>query len=96
METCDGGKRTAELNRAKSEAAQAQAIANLLAYYYANGIGKEGLLFQDAATIAGVADKTLAKALADCEHFELVQISQRKRYVRPTNPPLEPPPTLGL
>lgn len=92
----DGGKRTAELNRAKSEAANAQAVANLLAYCYANGIGKEGLLFKDAVAIAGTSDKTLAKALGECEHFELVQVSQRKRYVRPTKPPEEPPPTLDL
>lgn len=92
----DGGKKTAELNKAKAEAEHAQAIANLLAYYYSHGIGKDGLLFKDALAASGVSDKTLKKALDGCEHFELVRESQRKRYVRPTKPPDEQPPTLDV
>ena len=92
----DGGKHTAEVNRAKSEAAQARAMAKLLAYYYANGIGKEGLIYQDAVAASGLSDKTFGKALDDCEYFELVKVSARKRFVVAKNPPPEQPPTLDI
>ena len=91
-----GGKTTAEINKARSQAESALIIARLAAGYYSQGIGADGLILKEASELAGCTSKRLETALATTELFELVQVTQRKRYVVANNPPPEPPPTLPI
>ena len=91
-----GGKSTAEVNKAKAEANRANIAAALLSHYYTEGIGEDGLLLKDAAEVAGVDPRTLTTALDGSDVFEIVQVTQRKRYVRPKHPPRASPPELPL
>lgn len=91
-----GGKTTGEIRKAQAGARHAAIGAKLLAHYYKEGIGLEGIVIKEAAEVAGVDVRTLEDALRDSEHFEVVQVSQRKRRVVPRNPPRAPDPELPL
>ena len=91
-----GGKTTAELNKARSDLKSAQIIAALAANYYSQGVTADGLLLKEAAELCGCDSRALTKAIESTDLFELVQVSQRKRFVVAKNPPPEQPPTLDL
>ena len=91
-----GADKTNELKTAQAEAKRAATVAALLAHYYANGIGEDGLLLKEAAEAVNLDSRQLATALEGCEHFEIVQVTQRKRYVRPKHAPRASPPELPL
>lgn len=94
-----GGKATAEVNKAKAEAESAMIVARLAAGFYSQAIGADGLILKDAAELADCTSQRLVTAIGTTDLFEVVQISQRKRFVVATNPPpTQPPeaPTLDL
>lgn len=92
----DGAKSANQIKSAKTDAKHAAIASAVLAHFYAEQVGKEGMLIKDAATVAGVDVRTLADALDGNAHLEVVQVTQRKRYVRPKRPPREPPQELPL
>lgn len=83
----NGGRKTADTNKAKAEASGANTRARLMAHFYTNGIGADGLPIKEAAEVAGVDVKTLESHLSGCELFEIVSDSPRKRRVRAKEPP---------
>ncbi|VEG99663.1 Uncharacterised protein [Slackia heliotrinireducens] len=87
----NGGKATGEIKTAQKAAKNARIVAALLAHFYAEQVGEEGLIMKEAAEVAGEDPRAVADALEDCEYMELVQVTQRKRYVRPKNPPRASP-----
>ena len=87
----DGAKKTNEITKARKELNDEKTCSALLAYYYEHGIGEDGLILKKAAEAVNVDSRTLTSAIENCDHFELVSVTQRKRYVRPTHPPSEPP-----
>lgn len=82
-----GGKSTAELNRAKAEANRAGIVSKVLAHYYAENVGADGLLVPEVAKAVGCDARQIAAAVDGCEFLYLDEKSSRKRYVRPTRPP---------
>ena len=87
----NGGKATGEIKTAQKEAKNARIVAALLAHFYTEQVGEEGLIMKDAAAAIGEDPRAIADALEDCEHLELIQVTQRKRFVRPKNPPRASP-----
>ena len=92
----DGGKKTAELKKAKKATDAAKMCAEILARFYAEGIGEEGMLAPDLAKLMGRDTRTLKEAVKDCPYLEAVQVTQRKHYIRPTHAPRASPPELPL
>ena len=91
-----GADKTNELKAAQKAASKAATAAALLAHYYAEGIGEDGLILKEAAEAVNLDSRQLTTALEGCEHFEIVQVTQRKRYVRPKRAPRASPPELPL
>lgn len=91
-----GADKANELKAAQKDARNAETVAALLAHYYAEGIGEDGLILKEAAEAVNLDSRQLATALEGCEHFELVQVTQRKRYVRPKHAPRASPSELPL
>ena len=91
-----GADKTNELKAAQKDAKRAATVAALLAHYYAEGIGEDGLILKEAADAVNLDSRQLTAALEGCEHFEIVQVTQRKRYVRPRKAPRASPPELPL
>ena len=87
----DGGKKTAELNKAKKATDAAKMCAEILARFYAEGIGEEGMLAPDLAKLMDRDTRTLKEAVAGCPYLEVVQETQRKHYIRPTHAPRTSP-----
>lgn len=92
----EGGKATRDFKRAQADLKAEQLCSFLLAHFYSNGIGKDGLILKECAEVCECDSRTLKKAVEDSEHLEVVQVSQRKTYIRPKNPPEPPPQTLAL
>ena len=84
------------MKAAQKGAKNAATVAALLAHYYAEGIGEDGLILKEAAEAVNLESRQLTTALEGCEHFEIVQVTQRKRYVRPKRAPRASPPELPL
>lgn len=91
-----GADKANELRSAQKRADRAATVAALLAHFYAEGIGQDGLILKEAAQAVGLDSRQLAAALEGCEHFEIVQETQRKRYVRPKRAPRASPQELPL
>lgn len=91
-----GADKTNELKAAQKRADRAAITAALLAHYYAEGIGEDGLILKEAAEAVNLDSRQLTTALEGSEHFEIVQETQRKRYVRPKRAPRASPPELPL
>ena len=79
----NGGRSTAELNKARKDAARAQLVSSMLAYCYREGVGLDGVLIPDAAKALGIESRTLHDALNDCEYFSVDKRSARKFYAVP-------------
>ena len=92
----EGGKATRELKRAQADLKAEQLCARLLAHFYSNGIGQDGLILKECAEVCECDSRTLKKAVENSEHLEAVQVSQRKTYIKPKKPPEQPPQTLAL
>lgn len=84
-----GAKATNDIKRAKAETARARIVSKLLAHFYAENIGEEGLLMSEAATVCGCDARTIMAAVDGCDFLYVKEKSSRKRYVRPTRPPLK-------
>lgn len=77
-----GGKQKASVAKAENDAKAAQAEAALMAHFYSERIGSEGVTLKEAAQIVGVDSRTLESRLNGGDHFEIVATSPRKRFVR--------------
>lgn len=91
-----GGKSTAELNRARAEVKASRFERDLLARFYSEGIGAEGVPITDAAKLCGCDTRTLAASLEQSDYLTVKAVSAKKRFVVPIDPPEPDPPTLAL
>lgn len=80
-----GADKANELKAAQKGTKSAATVAALLAHYYAEGVGEDGLIL--SAEAVNLDSRQLTTALEGCEHFEIVQATQRKRYVKPKRTP---------
>lgn len=87
----EGGKLTAELNKAKKATDAAKMCAEIMARFYSEGIGEEGMLAPDLAKLMNRDTRTLKEAVKGCPYLEVIQETQRKHYIRPTHPPRASP-----
>lgn len=92
----DGANKTNEIKKAQKATNYANITAKLLAHFYANGIGEDGIIVKDAAAICDCDVRTLTAAVDKSDYLSVVQVTQRKRYIRPKNPPKPEPPELPL
>lgn len=79
-----GGHTTAELKRAKTQATYADICANLLARFYTEGTGADGMTVAAAAKTLGIDSRRLEAAIKDSPYLEMYEPEgkQRKRSVR--------------
>ena len=91
-----GGKQKAKTAKAENDAKAAQTEAALMAHFYAERIGSEGVTLKEAAQVAGVDTRTLEPRLNGSDYFEIVATSPRKRFVRAKVAPRPVQPEIGL
>lgn len=77
-----GGKQKSISSKTDEEAKLAHAEAELLAVFYSEHVGSDGVSLKEAAEIVGVDPRTLEARLAGSNRFEIVATSPRKRRVR--------------
>ena len=100
-----GGMATGELTTAKKEAKNARIVAALLAHFYTEQVGADGLIMKEAAEIAGEDQRAVKDALGydevnapegTNEYLKVVKVSARKFFIRPRNPPRASPEELPV
>ena len=93
----NGGKKTGEGNRSKSEARADRCIIALLAEFVREGIGSEGMTASDAADLVSeaigetVKPATLKRYVEDSDALDVYQKSARRWLVVPRRPPSRAP-----
>lgn len=89
-----GGKQTAELNKAKKRADQACIVSGLLGWFYAEGIGGEGVSLKECAEHVGLDSRKVRAAVEESALLRIFKPSPRKSFVVPAHPPKADPSTL--
>lgn len=83
-----GGKQTAELKAAKAVASRALTVSDLLAWFYAEGVGEEGRSLKECAERLGEDPRKVRAAVEECsDHLVIYRPSPRKTFVVPLHPP---------
>ena len=82
-----GGKQTAELNKARAESDRKKLEGDLLAWFYADGVGTEGRGITECAEHFGVSANRVQAAVEGSEHLDIYKPSKNRKKVVPRHIP---------
>ena len=82
-----GGQQTAKLKKAEAGADRARLEADILAWFYAEGIGTEGRGITECANHFGVTPGRIQAAVEESDHLEIYKPSKNRKRVVPLHIP---------